>query len=289
MSGSCDSCNSADCSVRTKQPGESQEQYEERIALERRLCKIDKKIAVISGKGGVGKSTVAVNLAVSLSLMGKKTGLLDIDIHGPSIPTMLNFKDTVISSGSDGMEPLVMGNLKVMSIGFLLRDVDDPVIFRGPRKLGLIKQFLKDVNWGELDYLIIDSPPGTGDEPLALYDLIKDITGAVVVTTPQEVSGTDVRKSINFCNEVSIPLLGLVENMDGFICPNCDTVHKIFGSGSGNSISKKYGIELLGTIPIEPKIVEACDAGKPFVYNYNKTETAKKISEIIEKIEMKAS
>ncbi len=284
MSNSCDSCSREDCSSKTMQPGENQEQYEERIALEQRLCKIDKKIAVISGKGGVGKSTVAVNMAVSLSLMGKKTGLLDIDIHGPSVPTMLSFNDTMVSNGPDGMEPLVMGNLKVMSIGYLLRDVDDPVIFRGPRKLGIIKQFLKDVNWGELDYLIIDSPPGTGDEPLALYDLIKDITGAVVVTTPQEVSGADVRKSINFCKEVSMPVLGLIENMDGFVCPDCNSIHKIFGSGGGQKVSDKYGIKLLGSIPIDPKIVEACDNGKPFIYNFSKTETAKTMSSIIEKI-----
>ena len=171
-SGSCSSCSSSGCSANEKRPGETDQQFEDRQAVKRRLNRIKHKIVVMSGKGGVGKSTVAVNMAVSLALQGKKVGLMDVDIHGPSIPVMLNLEHSPLQSSADGILPVSVGELKVMSIGFLLRDPSNAVIWRGPMKMGAIQQFIKDVDWGNLDYLIIDSPPGTGDEPLAVFQLI---------------------------------------------------------------------------------------------------------------------
>ncbi len=285
MSNSCDTCQSETCSTKNKTADETDNQFKERQKLESRLCRIKKKIVVLSGKGGVGKSTVSMNLAVSLSITGHTVGLLDVDIHGPSIPTMIRFKDTEIQGTDDGITPLQMGNLKVMSIGYLLRHEDDPVIWRGPRKMGAIRQLIADVNWGDLDYLIIDSPPGTGDEPLSVMELIKDIDGAVVVTTPQEVAGADVRKSLNFCKQLSIPVIGIVENMSGFVCPKCNEVTAIFGQGGGVKLAEQFDVPFLGSIPIDPRIGIACDDGKPFIYHYSKTETAKIFKEIIDKIE----
>ncbi|HDP33616.1 MAG TPA: hypothetical protein ENN29_00735, partial [Candidatus Hydrogenedentes bacterium] len=195
----CSSCDKETCSAKTQHPNENPEEYQERRELRSRLCRIQHKIIVLSGKGGVGKSTVAVNLATALMMSGKQVGLLDIDIHGPSIPTLLGLEHETILSGPDGMVPVELGDMKVMSLGFLLRSPDDAVIWRGPMKMGVIKQFLKDIAWGDLDYLIIDSPPGTGDEVLSACQLVEDLDGAVVVTTPQKLAAIDVRKSITFC------------------------------------------------------------------------------------------
>jgi len=281
----CDTCESTDCKAKAQKENENSEQFIERQEIARRMCKITHKIAVISGKGGVGKSTVAVNIAVSLAIMGKKVGLMDTDIHGPSIPTMINLKETSVRSDENGIYPLEMGNLKIISVGYLLGHADDPVIFRGPRKMGLIKQFIKDVDWGELDFLIIDTPPGTGDEQLAVIQLIEDLSGAVIVTTPQEVSGADVRKSINFCKSLDLKIIGLIENMAGFVCPNCSEIHPIFGEGGGQKIADKFSIPLLGSIPLDPNIGKSGDDGKPFIYHYAKTETAKTMKLVIDSIE----
>ncbi|MDO9541428.1 MAG: Mrp/NBP35 family ATP-binding protein, partial [Kiritimatiellia bacterium] len=205
--------------------------------MQERLEQIKHKIIVLSGKGGVGKSTVAVNVAVSLTLAGKRVGLLDVDIHGPSIPKMLDLEDTRISVRDEIMLPVEKDGLKVMSIGFLLQNRDDAVIWRGPMKMGVIKQFLKDVDWGELDYLVIDSPPGTGDEPLSVCQLVKNADGAVIVTTPQDVATNDVRKSINFCRQLNLPVLGVVENMSGFVCPKCGELTAIFKTGGGERMA----------------------------------------------------
>jgi len=255
-------------------------EHEEEKALKQCLDQIRHKILVMSGKGGVGKSTVAVNLAVSLAMAGKRVGLLDVDIHGPSIPTMLNLADERLTMENDKMLPVHIGGLEVMSIGFLLRDRDDSVIWRGPMKMGVIKQFLTEVAWGPLDYLIIDSPPGTGDEPLSVCQLIHDAVGAVVVTTPQEVSAADVRKSIDFCEKLSLPILGIVENMSGFVCPKCGEVTEIFKAGAGEAIAEKFGLKLLGKIPIDPRVCDAGDSGKPFIYHDSKTAAAKAFEKV---------
>ncbi len=248
--------------------------------LRERLGRIRHKILVMSGKGGVGKSTVAVNLAVSLSLAGHKVGLLDVDIHGPSIPKMLRLEDAKVQEANGALQPVEAAGMKVMSIGFLLRNRDDAVIWRGPMKMNVIRQFLKDVDWGDLDFLIIDSPPGTGDEPLSVCQLVKPLDGAVVVTTPQNVALADVRKSIRFCHQLSIPVLGVVENMSGFVCPHCSTVTEIFKSGGGEKMSAEMNVPFLGRVPIDPAVGESCDGGEPFVYHYGSTATARAFDRI---------
>lgn len=253
----------------------------ERQELEEQLQKIRHKVLVMSGKGGVGKSTVAANMAISLSLAGKRVGLLDVDIHGPSIPKMLHIDSAEVIQDKGKIRPVEHAGLKVMSIAFLLRDRDDAIIWRGPMKASVIKQFLKDVEWGELDYLIIDSPPGTGDEPLSVVQLAEPVDGAVVVTTPQAVATADVRKSIRFCGQLHLPVLGVVENMSGFVCPKCGEVTDIFTTGGGEQIASEMGVPFLGRIPIDPAVARACDAGTPFVYHYNRTETAKAFERVI--------
>ncbi len=262
----------------SKAPADASQQP---TALDKRMCLIRHKIMVLSGKGGVGKSTVAVNLAVSLALAGKRVGLLDVDIHGPSIPKMLGMEDAKVQIEKDVILPVEKAGLKVMSIGFLLPNHDDAVIWRGPMKMSVIKQFLQDVDWGELDYLVIDLPPGTGDEPLSVCQLVKNADGAVIVTTPQSVAITDVRKSVTFCRQLGLPVLGVVENMSGFVCPKCGTATNIFKSGGGERMAHEMGVSFLGRIPIDPVVGESCDDGKPFVYHYNRTATAKAFERII--------
>jgi ATP-binding protein involved in chromosome partitioning len=241
---------------------ESEEDFADRQKLHSRLCRIRHKVVVLSGKGGVGKSTVAVNLATALMMSGKRVGLLDVDIHGPSIPTMLGIEDETVQGCDDGFLPIELGNMKVMSMGFLLQNRDEAVILRGPMKAGVIKQFLQDVVWGDLDYLIIDSPPGTGDEPLSVCQLIGAVDGAVIVTTPQKVAAVDVRKSIMFCRELHVPVLGVVENMSGFACPRCAEVTQILPSCGGKRIAEDMGVPFLGSIPMDPQIAEAGDSGR---------------------------
>jgi Mrp family chromosome partitioning ATPase len=273
--------HAGDSKPQTTGPGEDLDVFLEQQTLEERLRQIRHKIIVLSGKGGVGKSTVAVNLAVALSAAGRRVGLLDVDIHGPSVPKMLHLEDAALTATEDSMLPVETAGLKVMSIGFLLQNRDDAVIWRGPMKMGLIKQFLKDVAWGELDYLIVDSPPGTGDEPLSVCQLVKNPDGAVIVTTPQDVATADVRKSITFCRELGLPVLGVIENMSGFVCPHCGTVTDIFKTGGGERMAREMGVPFLGRIPIDPAIGEACDAGRPFVEGDRPTETAKAFQRII--------
>ena len=279
--GSCDSCKDSSCSAARREQGENDQDFEDRRALQSRLCHIGHKIMVMSGRGGVGKSTVAVNLAMGLMLAGKKVGLLDVDIHGPSVPTMLGLEGANIEAGPDGLVPVELGHLKVMSMGFLLRDPDDAVIWRGPVKGNVIKQFLKDVAWGDLDYLIIDAPPGTGDEPLSICQLINPIDGAVVVTTPQRVAAMDVRKSITFCAQVGMKVLGVVENMSGFVCPKCGEVTHILHSGGGKLMADDMGVPFLGSIPTDPMVAEAGDMGQAFVMHHAASPTAEIMRSVV--------
>jgi Mrp family chromosome partitioning ATPase len=258
----CDSCDQVSCAATTRKPGESKEAFKDRQKLESRLCRVRRKIVVLSGKGGVGKSTMAVNLAVGLKATGLKTGLLDVDLHGPSIPTMLGIENRALIATEDGLIPLDVDGLKVVSSGFFLKDQDDAVIWRGPMKANVIRQFLQDVVWGDLDLLVIDSPPGTGDEPLSVCQLIEHLDGAVIVTTPQKVAAIDVRKSITFCRQLKVPVLGLIENMSGFACPECGTTSPIFGSGGGERIAADMGVSFLGAIPIDPRVAMAGDMGQ---------------------------
>ncbi len=247
-----------------------------------RMKTIRHKVLVLSGKGGVGKSTIAVNLATALSVAGKKVGLLDIDVHGPSIPRLLGVEGMTVQVTGESIRPFAIGeNLRIMSIGFLLRSVDDAVIWRGPMKIGVIKQFLGDVEWGELDYLVVDCPPGTGDEPLTIAQLIPDADGAVIVTTPQDIALIDVRKCINFCRQLSLPVIGVIENMSGFVCPSCKQKTDIFKSGGGEDMAREMEVPFLGRVPVDPGIVTACDEGKPYVLGFPETETGKILAQVV--------
>ncbi|MDT8390658.1 MAG: Mrp/NBP35 family ATP-binding protein [Lentisphaeria bacterium] len=270
--GDCETCGEKACPSRE----------DTNDLLRRRLARIKNTLVVLSGKGGVGKSTVAVNLAVSLAMEGKKVGLLDVDIHGPSVPVMLGVVRERVTCGPEGLIPIETAGVKVMSIAFVLDDPDAAVIWRGPMKMGVIEQFLKDVNWGELDYLIVDCPPGTGDEPLSVVQLLQKPTGAVVVTTPQEVAAADVRKSIDFCRKLNLPVLGVVENMSGFACPDCGNVTAIFGTGGGERLATDNGVPFLGGIPIDPAVTAAGDAGQSFVHRFAKSASAKAFAAIAE-------
>ncbi len=230
-------------------------------------------ILVMSGKGGVGKSTVASNLALALSRMGHAVGLLDADIYGPSVPTMFGITGQPQSDGKQ-IQPLERFGVKLMSIGFLLEDPKSAVVWRGPMLQGALLQFLKDVNWGKLDFLLLDLPPGTGDVALTLAQKIKS-TGAVIVTTPQEVALQDVYKSVSMAQKVGIPLLGVVENESFFICDGCDKRHELFGSGGGQSIADFAKAPLLGQIPLHPSVRQWGDAGTPVVQAAPESETAK--------------
>lgn len=280
----CESCGDTTCSASTRRSDESEEKFVERQVLQSRLCRIRRKIIVLSGKGGVGKSTVAVNLAVALNLSGKRVGLLDVDLHGPSIPTMLGLEGEPVHGSEEGMLPIDLSGLKVLSLGFFLRNQDDAVIWRGPMKMGAIKQFLKDVAWGDLDYLIIDSPPGTGDEPLSICQLISKLDGAVIVTTPQRVAAVDVRKSISFCRELQVPVLGVIENMSGFVCPQCGEITAILSSGGGRRMAADLDVPFLGSIPMDPVLAEACDNGHAFVQKFAGSPTAAVMRDIFQTI-----
>ncbi|MEF8878768.1 MAG: Mrp/NBP35 family ATP-binding protein [Candidatus Thermoplasmatota archaeon] len=250
------------------------------------LPNVKHKIVVLSGKGGVGKSTVASNLAVALSQKNYKVGLLDSDMHGPSIPKMLGVEDKKPTGTQKSINPIqTKDGLKVMSMGFLVQNHDDPVIWRGPMKMGVIRQLLGDVNWGKLDYMIIDLPPGTGDEPLSIAQILENIDGAVVVTTPQDVALVSVRKSINFVKKLNLDILGIVENMSGFTCPHCGEDINIFKTGGGKKAAEDFQIPLLGSIPLDPHIVEAGDTGKTFMLKNRNRETVNSFNKIVENIE----
>lgn len=253
--------------------------------IKERMKRIRNKLLILSGKGGVGKSTVAVNLAWALSKEGMKVGLLDVDIHGPNVPKMLALEGMHLTGSEKNIEPISGGeNLKVVSISFLLNSSEAPVIWRGPLKMTVIRQFLSDVNWGELDYLIIDAPPGTGDEPLSVCQLIRDITGAIIVTTPQELSLFDVKKSINFAKELNVPLIGIVENMSDFVCPYCKKRIEIFKSRGGERLARNFNIPFLGSIPIDPEIVNASDSGKPFLSINSEAESRGRFEKIVKEV-----
>lgn len=250
--------------------------YKESQLLKERMGRIGHKIMVLSGKGGVGKSTVAVNLALALALEGRQVGLLDLDFHGPSVPKLLGLEGQPLKMADKQILPISFAHgIKVMSMGFLLPHGDAAVIWRGPIKMGAIKQLLAEVSWGELDYLVIDFPPGTGDEALSAAQLLPESDGAVIVTTPQDLSLTDVRKSIDFCRQVKVPILGVIENMSGLVCPHCQNVIDVFKRGGGEAMAKELNVTFLGRIPLEPMIVHASDQGMPFVYHYGSTEAAK--------------
>ena len=276
---SCDSCNDSSCSVKQDADPNNQQQQQQQ-ALDKRMCGIKNKIVVMSGKGGVGKSTTAVNLALALAQKGHSVGLLDIDLHGPSIPKMFGVENERPKFDESGLFPLEVSGIKLMSIGFLLPSTSDATIMRGPMKHGAIQQLLTDVNWGELDYLVLDCPPGTGDEPLSAVHLLGSHSSAVVVTTPQDVALSDVERSLSFCREVKLPVVGLVENMSGFICPHCGGKSDIFKSGGAEKLAEKTGTSLLAKVPFEPLVVIGGDSGKPHLLAYPDSANSKALQEV---------
>ncbi|MFW9917200.1 MAG: Mrp/NBP35 family ATP-binding protein [Candidatus Thorarchaeota archaeon] len=232
-------------------------------AIQKRMKSVKHSIVVMSGKGGVGKSTVAANLALAFAKAHPgKVGIIDVDIHGPDIPKILGLEDKapIMTEGGESIPVTGPYGLKVLSMAFFLK-VDTPVIWRGPMKMKAIEQFLGDFEWGELDVLIFDLPPGTGDEPLSLMQLIPKITGVIIVTTPQAVSLLDTGKALQMANQLGIPVLGVIENMSAFVCPSCRTVHKLFGEGGGEQLATKFGVPLLGELPLDPQIREKEDEG----------------------------
>jgi len=235
--------------------------------IKQRLEHIKYPIMVMSGKGGVGKSTVSVNLAFALAQQGHSVGIMDVDVHGPNIPLMLGLEENHFEAlSAEEMAPVTAAlNVKVASLALAGYDPDEAIIWRGPVKIAMVRQFLSDIIWGDLDYLIIDTPPGTGDEVLTVAQQIPGLAGAVVVSTPQNVSILDSRKSVSFARKLNVPLLGLVENMSGFVCPHCNTVSKIFKSDGGKELCASMDVPFLAEIPIEPGIVEAGDSGTPFI------------------------
>jgi len=263
---------------------------EQERAVQAMMEKVKHKVMVMSGKGGVGKTTVAANLAFALGMQGLDVGLMDADIHGPDIPKILGIEDKRPGASGNKILPIfVTPRLKAMSIGFLLPDRDSAVIWRGPMKMNAIRQFLSDVDWGELDYLVIDLPPGTGDEPLSVAQLIKNVDGAIIVTTPQDLALLDSRKAVNFSRVLKVPVIGIIENMSGFVCPYCGKEINIFKYGGGERSARELGVTFLGRVPIDPGMVIAADNGTPFVLQKDSKvreafeHIVEKVREIVEK------
>ncbi len=249
------------------------------------MSKIKHKIAVISGKGGVGKSTVTVNLAAAFAKRGYAVGILDADIHGPSVPKLLGLTGQQVRIGPPGVFPIIGAlGIKVVSIDFFLPETV-PTIWRGPLKMGAIRQFLEDMTWGDLDVLFIDLPPGTGDEPLTIAQFLPEMDGVVIVTMPSELSSSIVKKAITFALRLNMPIIGVVENMSGFICPHCGQKTEIFRSGGGRKIAEEAGIAFLGSIPIDPAVGVEADQGKPFVVVDAESAASKAFAEIVTKVE----
>jgi Mrp family chromosome partitioning ATPase len=257
-------CSSGSCGGGEKGATSAKMQIQDEM-IRSTLKKIKYKLFIMSGKGGVGKSSVSVNVAAALAARGYKVGILDVDIHGPSVPTLLGISGTLdIDRGSLIMPKEYNENLHVVSMESLLKDPDQAVLWRGPMKTSAIRQFISDVQWGELDFLVVDSPPGTGDEPMTVLKTVPEAL-CVVVTTPQEVSLSDVRKSINFLQYAQANVLGVVENMSGLVCPHCHETIDLFKKGGGRDLAEKYGLEFLGAIPLDPATVVAGDLGTPVV------------------------
>ena len=270
----------------TSQEAAREQLLQQQQTLRIRMGKIKHKIAVISGKGGVGKSTVTVNLATAFAKSGHTVGILDADIHGPSVPRLLGLTGQEVKVGPPGAFP-VPGPLgiKVISIDFFLPEERTPTIWRGPLKMRAIRQLLTDVVWGELDILFIDLPPGTGDEVLSIAQLLPEIDGVLIVTMPSELSRAVVRKAITFAERMGMPIIGVVENFSGYVCPSCGEEVDIFQAGSGKRMADEAGVPFLGKIPIDPKVSGASDRGIPFVIEQPDSPASKAFAEIVVKVE----
>jgi Mrp family chromosome partitioning ATPase len=254
--------------------------------ITKNMSGVKNKFMVFSGKGGVGKTTVAVNLAYCIMSKGYKVGLLDIDIHGPNVIKIMGLEKEKLTSTNKKIEPIkAFSNMKVISTASMLQSEDSPVIWRGPMKMKLIRQFLSDVNWGVIDYMIIDSPPGTGDEPLSIAQLMPNLNGGIIVTTPQNMATMDAKKSIRFAQQLKMPFIGVIENMSGFICPNCGERIDIFKTGGGKRIASEMDVEFMGRIPYDEQVMSLSDEGKLYLENYkNGTPVSEAFNHISNKI-----
>lgn len=261
-------------------------QDEQDKRLKENMARIKRTFIVMSGKGGVGKTSVAVNLACALAKTGMNVGILDTDIHGPNIAKMLGIERMAMLQAGSEIEPVqVYPHLKAVSLALLGFSPDQPIIWRGPLKYSAIRQFLADVNWGALDYLIIDSPPGTGDEPLTVCQLIPNITGAIIVSTPQDIAILDARKTVVFARELNIPVVGMIENMSGFSCPHCRQEIDMFKKGGGEKAASELQVPFLGSIPFDPLLVQLADEGKPFIAANPESEAGIAFLKIVKQIE----
>ena len=284
-SGECGSSCSSCGPVSPEAKERMEMQAELRMQALRRMEKIRYKIVVMSGKGGVGKSTVSANLALRLTMEGNRVGLLDVDITGPNIPKLLGLSGQGMTASEDGIVPVIVPpHLKVVSMGFMLEDDKLPVIWRGPLKMTAIQQFITDVSWGDLDYLIVDLPPGTSDEPLSIVQNIPDTDGIIIVTTPQELALLDSRKSLLFARKVGIPVIGIIENMSVMKCPHCGKEIDLFKKGGGEATATELDVPFLGRVPFDPDIVRDSDSGTPFILEHNKSEAAVAFQGIIDKV-----
>jgi len=260
-----------------------EERSKQILRIEGKMGAIRHKIVVLSGKGGVGKTTVAVGLALALARAGNKVGILDTDLHGPNVALMLGLEGFTLEGNEHSIEPLeAEAGIKVVSMANLLPDPGTAVIWRGPAKIGAIRQFLSDVEWGDLDFLVIDSPPGTGDEPLTVAQSVPGLDGAVIVTTPQNVALLDFRKSVNFARQVKLPIIGVIENMSGMKCPHCGGWIEPFKSGGGKTAAGEMDVAFLGSIPMDPGVVEASDSGR--LLADRKSDTALAFDKIMKNI-----
>jgi ATP-binding protein involved in chromosome partitioning len=287
MNGECEGKHDS-CSEANERTDPRKEKYEEEQRLKLKMSRIKRKIAIISGKGGVGKSTVTVNLAMAFAMHGyaNNVGILDADITGPCVPKMLGLHGQRLPTSPAGISPALgpMG-IKVVSMDFLLPSEESPVIWRGPLKMKAISQFLSDIVWGELEFLFIDLPPGTGDEPLSIMQLIPEMDGVVIVTIASEVSQIVVKKAVTFSRKLDIPVIGVIENMSGFICPKCGTETNIFKAGGGQKMAEDMSVPFLGSIPIDPEICRDSDNGMPFIIEHADSPATKAFTEIVKKIE----
>ncbi|MFO7754276.1 MAG: Mrp/NBP35 family ATP-binding protein [Desulfobacteraceae bacterium] len=266
------------------QASQEDKQKKQEQMIRNNLSRIKNKLVVLSGKGGVGKSSVSVNLAACLAAKGFKTGLMDVDLHGPSIGHMLGMNDLLDMSENQMLLPKrVSENFTAVSIQGLMQDRDQAVIWRGPAKTGMIQQFVGSVEWGDLDFLIIDAPPGTGDEPISVVQTIKDAKG-IIVTTPQEVALADIRKSISFCNTVKMDIVGIIENMSSYRCPHCNEPVDLFKTGGGKATAEKSGVNFLGAIPFDTEVVRSGDSGEPLMLNKSDSQFAEAFNTIVDNI-----
>lgn len=262
------------------------EELARRARISKNLGRIRHKVVVMSGKGGVGKSTVSVNLAASLAARGFQVGVLDMDITGPDVPLMFGLEGRRLEEGQGLIRPLrAERDVRVMSISFLLPTEGTAVVWRGPMKMHALTQFLGDVDWGDLDFLVIDLPPGTSDEPLSVAQSIRDLDGVLIVTTPQAVATLDVKKAVGFARTLKLRVLGVIENMSGFVCPHCGKESSVFGqAGAGAQLAADAKAPFLGAIPLDPQLVERGDVGKPFVWDLPDSVAAKQFEEAVERL-----